>query len=139
MARYPGTYAAPEWVKEHNAAIASQPANASPSPLPTDFSSLAPGPATCPKPGSTATSMITTPKVTASRVPADTTNDQLTKTVVPGTEGRIVKIDIMVLDQAGQKLYVADRDTVGVDVLDVSKSPARYMTTFKRLLSQTAW
>src|SRR5689334_14544723 len=57
--------AAQDWVKEHNAAIASQPPAASAAPtLPTDFSSLAPGPATCPKPGSTATSGITTPKVT---------------------------------------------------------------------------
>ena len=125
--------AAQEWVKEHNAALGSQPASAAaaPSPLPTDFSNLAPGPATCPKPGSTATSGISTPKVTASRVATDTTNEQLTKTAVPGTEGRVIKVDIMVLDQASQKLYVADRDLVGVDVFDVSKSPAKYVTTFK--------
>jgi hypothetical protein len=123
--------AAQEWVKEHNAAIASQPTGANVTPLPTDFSSLAQGPATCPKPGSTATSGISTPKVTASRVQADTTNEQLTRTAVPGTEGRIIKVDIMVLDQSSQKLYVADRDNVGVDVFDVSASPARYVTTFK--------
>jgi outer membrane protein assembly factor BamB len=124
--------AAQEWVKEHNAALGSQPASAAaPSSLPTDFSSLSPGPATCPKPGSTATSQISTPKVTASRVAADTTNEQLTKVAVPGTEGRVIKIDIMVLDQANQKLYVADRNLVGVDVFDVSKSPAKYVTTFK--------
>ena len=122
--------AAQEWVKEHNAATASQPA-ANAAPLPADFSSLAPGPATCPKPGSTATSQISTPKVTASRVAADTTNEQLTKTAVPGPEGKVIKIDIMVLDQAARKLYVADRDTVGVDVFDVSTSPAKFVTTFK--------
>jgi hypothetical protein len=124
--------AAQEWVKEHNAAISSQPptANAAPS-LPTDFSNLSPGPATCPKPGSTATSAISTPKVTASRVQADTTNESLTKTVVPGTEGRVVKIDIMYLDQATQKLYVADRDLSGVDQFDVSAAQPKYITTFK--------
>ncbi len=121
--------AAQEWVKEHNAAAAAQPASASP--LPTDFSSLSPGPATCPKPGSTATSQISTPKITASRVAADTTNEQLTRAAVPGTEGRVIKIDIMVLDQTAQKLYVADRNTVGVDVFDVSSSPAKYVTTYK--------
>lgn len=127
--------AAQEWVKEHNAAIASQPA-AAPAPpirasLPTDFSSLSPGPATCPAAGSTATSSLSMPKVTASPVAADTTSATLTKTVVPGTEGRLIKIDIMWLDQASQKLYVADRDNVGVDVFDVSSDPAKYLTTFK--------
>jgi hypothetical protein len=124
--------AAQEWVKEHNAAIASQPptANAAPS-VPTDFSNLSPGPATCPKPGSTATSGISTPKVTASRVQADTTNEALTKTVVPGTEGRVIKIDIMYLDQAAQKLYVADRNVSGVDQFDVSGAQPKYITTFK--------
>jgi hypothetical protein len=135
-----GAQAAQEWVKEHNAAVGSQPsppsqpsqpARASAAPLPSDFSSLAPGPATCPKPGSTATSGISTPKVSADRVQADTTNETLTRTTVPGTEGKILKIDIMVLDQATQKLYVADRDTVGVDVFDVSVNPAKYVTTFK--------
>jgi len=123
--------AAQEWVKEHNAAIASQPsAGGTAAPLPTDFSSLAPGPATCPAPGSTATSNISMPKVTASRVAADTTNETLTRTAVPGTQGRVIKIDIMVLDQASQKLYVADRDNVGVDVFDVSGAP-KYLTTYK--------
>src|ERR1051326_2862482 len=132
-----GDQAAQEWVKEHDAAIGSQaapapgPATTAAAPLPTDFSNLSPGPATCPKPGSTATSGITTPKVTASRVQADTTNETLTKTTVPGTEGKIIKIDIMALDQASQKLYVADRDTVGVDVFDVSANPARFVTTLK--------
>jgi len=127
-----GTQAAQEWVKEHNAAIASQPASPSAAPsLPTDFSNLSPGPATCPKPGSTATSQISTPKVTASRVQADTTNEPLTKVSVPGTEGKIIKIDIMFLDQASQRLYVADRDQVGVDQFDVSASPPKYLTTFK--------
>jgi hypothetical protein len=127
-----GAQAAQEWVKEHDAAIASQPAASSPvAALPTDFSNLAPGPATCPKPGSTATSQISTPKVTASRVPADTTNEPLNKTTIPGTEGKIIKVDIMVLDQATQRLYVADRDTVGVDQFDVSASPPKYLTTFK--------
>ena len=132
-----GGQAAQEWVKEHDAAIGSQaapapgPATTAAAPLPTDFSNLSPGPATCPKPGSTATSGITTPKVTASRVQADTTNETLTKTTVPGTEGKIIKIDIMALDQASQKLYVADRDTVGVDVFDVSANPAKFVTTLK--------
>jgi DNA-binding beta-propeller fold protein YncE len=121
--------AALEWVKEHNAAL-TQPTTAS-AVLPTDFSSLSPGPATCPAAGSTATSNVSTPKVSASRVQADTTNEQLTRTAVPGTEGRVIKIDIMVLDQAAHKLYVADRDTTGVDEFDVSTSPARYVTTFK--------
>jgi hypothetical protein len=131
--------AAQEWVKEHNAAVGAQPsaAPAAAAPanaagqLPTDFSNLQPGPATCPKPGSTATSGITTPKVTADRVPADTVNETLTKTSVPGTEGKVIKVDIMVLDQASQKLYVADRDTVGVDVFDVSANPPNFVTTLK--------
>ncbi len=141
-----GSQAAQEWVKEHNAALAGQPAPtavpkpaatavpqpaATVAPLPSDFSSLSPGPASCPAPGSTATSNITMPNVTAARVPADTTNVQLSKTAVPGTEGRVIKIDIMVLDQATQRLYVADRNTVGVDQFDVSTTPAKYLTTFK--------
>jgi hypothetical protein len=127
-----GAQAAQEWVKEHNAAAPSQPAAAgAPQPLPSDFSSLSPGPATCPKPGSTATSQISTPKVTDSRVAADTTNESLSKVTVPGTEGKVIKIDIMFLDQASQRLYIADRDLVGVDQFDVSVSPPKYMTTFK--------
>jgi hypothetical protein len=122
--------AAQEWVKEHNAAMAGQPAPAA-SPGAPDFSTLSPGPATCPTSGSTATSSLSSPKVTASPVAADTTVETLTRTAVPGTEGRLIKIDIMVLDQSTQKLYVADRDTVGVDVFDVSSSPAKYVTTFK--------
>lgn len=128
-----GAQAAQEWVKEHNAAAPAQPAaaGAAVQPLPTDFSNLSPGPATCPKPGSTATSRISTPKVTESRVATDTTNESLTRVTVPGTEGKIIKIDIMFLDQPSQRLYVADRDLVGVDQFDVSVSPPKYLTTFK--------
>jgi hypothetical protein len=64
-------------------------------------------------------------------VAADTTNEQLTKTAIPGTEGRVIKVDIMVIDQAAQRLYVADRNLSGVDQFDVSVTPAKYITTFK--------
>jgi YVTN family beta-propeller protein len=38
-------------------------------------------------------------------------------------------MDIMVLDQHAHRLYVADHTSLGVDVMDVSGSPARYLKT----------
>jgi YVTN family beta-propeller protein len=57
------------------------------------------------------------------------TRQPLTRVVVPPVEGKTAAFDIMAVDQDGQRLYVTDALAQGVDVIDVSVSPGRYVTT----------
>lgn len=64
-------------------------------------------------------------------VEADTTKVQLTKIPIPPVAGKTLSADILEVDQATHRLYVADRTTGGIDVFDTSASPAKYITTAK--------
>jgi DNA-binding beta-propeller fold protein YncE len=56
-------------------------------------------------------------------------SEPLTRIVVPPADGKTAAFDIMALDQRAQRLYVADALDQGVDVIDVSASPGRYVET----------
>src|SRR5207248_942072 len=60
-------------------------------------------------------------------VAADTTVVSLTKIPIPPLSGKTASIDIIQIDQAAHRLYVADRTTNGVDVFDISTKDAKYL------------
>jgi YVTN family beta-propeller protein len=62
-------------------------------------------------------------------VPGDTTAQALTHIDIPPLKGKTVSIDILEIDQATHLLYVTDRTDTGIDIFDVSTSPAKYQTT----------
>ena len=53
----------------------------------------------------------------------------LPNVVIPPVQGKTGSFDIMEVDQAAHRLYVADRTDTGVDVFDVSSPAARYLKT----------
>jgi YVTN family beta-propeller protein len=57
------------------------------------------------------------------------TREAPARVVVPQVDGKTAQFDIMVVDQAARRLYAADALDQGVDVLDVSVSPGRYLRT----------
>ncbi|HVH63216.1 MAG TPA: hypothetical protein VNA65_06410 [Candidatus Dormibacteraeota bacterium] len=58
----------------------------------------------------------------------DTHTTTLTRTLVPGIKTS-ASFDWVEIDQSAHRLYATDRSDVGVDVFDVSKVPATYVTT----------
>jgi len=60
-------------------------------------------------------------------VAADTTVVSLTKIPIPPLSGKTASIDLIQIDQAAHRLYVADRTTNGVDVFDISTKDAKYV------------
>src|SRR3979411_2586952 len=60
---------------------------------------------------------------------APLTRVPLTRVAVPPVEGKTAAVCVMTVDQNGQRLYVADALDQGVDVIDVSVSPGRYLET----------
>jgi hypothetical protein len=74
------------------------------------------------------------PKPTATFVPrvqAETSVAPLTKTVIPGTEGKAVQADIIDIDQEGHLMVVGDSTSVGVDVWDISAPAPKFLRTLK--------
>jgi len=64
-------------------------------------------------------------------VAADTTQVQYARAVVPGYEGKSISADILDIDQDTHMVYVADRDTSGLDVYDVSGGSPKFVKTLK--------
>jgi YVTN family beta-propeller protein len=62
-------------------------------------------------------------------IPADTTEVGLIRIPIPPIQGQTASIDILDIDQATHRLYVADRTDTGIDVFDVSTPVAQYVTT----------
>lgn len=56
------------------------------------------------------------------------TANTLTSTLVPGIK-TAASFDWIEIDQSAHRMYASDRTDVGVDVFDVSKVPATYVTT----------
>lgn len=54
----------------------------------------------------------------------------LTHVDTPVLFGQTASVDVMLIDQAAHRLYIADRTDVGVDVLDISTPRAHYLRTF---------
>src|SRR5229473_1818492 len=74
------------------------------------------------------------PKPTATFVPrvdADTTVVLLTKTTIPGTEGKAISADIVDVDQEGHLMVVGDSTTGGVDEWDISGPTPKFLRTVK--------
>src|SRR2546425_6197808 len=57
------------------------------------------------------------------------TREPMARVVVPPVDGKTAQFDIMAVDQRAQRLYVADSLVQGVDVVDVSTNPGRYLRT----------
>ena len=53
----------------------------------------------------------------------------ITNTGVPAIAGKAGSFDVVEIDQAAQRLYVADRTDQGIDVFDTYAAPARYLKT----------
>jgi outer membrane protein assembly factor BamB len=53
----------------------------------------------------------------------------IASTPVPGNTAQTPSMDAIEIDQAGHRLYAADRSNQGVDVFDVSAGSATYLTT----------
>ena len=101
------------------------------------------GPSASPTVAAVATTAAPTPSPTASATPAsgaptpqptllppvaaDTTVVSLTKIPIPPLSGKTASIDLIQIDQAAHRLYVADRTTNGVDVFDISTKDAKYV------------
>jgi hypothetical protein len=54
-----------------------------------------------------------------------------TKFEIPPVAGKVASMDIMEISQANHMLYLADRTSGGVDVIDVSSATPKYVTTVK--------
>ena len=57
------------------------------------------------------------------------TPEVLGRVAIPPVDGRTAQFDIIAVDQAGHRLYIADSVDEGVDVVDISVSPGRYLRT----------
>ena len=90
---------------------------AAPTPSPSPSPSATPGASGAPTPQPT----LLPP------VAADTTVVSLTKIPIPPLSGKTASIDLIQIDQAAHRLYVADRTTNGVDVFDISTKDAKYV------------
>ena len=55
------------------------------------------------------------------------TREPLARVVVPPVDGKTAQFDIRTVDQQAQRLYAADCLYQGVDVVDVSTNPGRYL------------
>jgi len=64
-------------------------------------------------------------------VEVDTTVVPLTKTAIPGTEGKTISADIIDVDQEGHLLVIADRTSGGIDEIDISAPTAKFLRTVK--------
>lgn len=80
-------------------------------------------------PTATPTKAPTPVPTTLPPVAADTTQLKLNHIDIPPAKGKKISIDILDIDQANHRLYVADRTTNGVDVFDISTPTAKYLTT----------
>jgi hypothetical protein len=60
---------------------------------------------------------------------AKTSQVQVTNTIVPPVAATAGNFDVIEIDQAGHRLYAADRADQGIDVFDTTKAPARYLLT----------
>lgn len=56
-------------------------------------------------------------------------NIPITSAPIPTIAGKPANLDVVEIDQANHRLYVADRTDQGVDVFDVSGSRARFLAT----------
>jgi DNA-binding beta-propeller fold protein YncE len=57
------------------------------------------------------------------------TPERLTRVEVPPVQGKTAAFDIMAVDQDAHRLYVTDALDQGVDVIDVSEPPGRFLQT----------
>ncbi|HYR48019.1 MAG TPA: hypothetical protein VER07_04465, partial [Candidatus Polarisedimenticolia bacterium] len=53
----------------------------------------------------------------------------IANTGIPAIAGKAGSFDVVEIDQAAQRLYVADRTDQGIDVFDTYAAPARYLKT----------
>lgn len=53
----------------------------------------------------------------------------ITSTPIPTIAGKLANFDVVEIDQANHRLYLADRTDQGVDVFDISGSRARFLAT----------
>jgi DNA-binding beta-propeller fold protein YncE len=60
----------------------------------------------------------------------NTSQTKITNTPIPVLNGQPGLFDVMEIDQAHHRLYVADRTDHGIDVFDVSTARARFIETF---------
>jgi hypothetical protein len=75
------------------------------------------------------TAQTTPPPALLPIVPGDTTKVALTHIDIPPIKGKTLDSDLLELDQANHRLYLADRATNGVDVFDISTPTAQYLLT----------
>jgi DNA-binding beta-propeller fold protein YncE len=54
---------------------------------------------------------------------------------IPPIQGQTAPIDIMVVDQATHRMWVADRLDLGIDLIDISSVPGRYVRTIPNRVS----
>jgi sugar lactone lactonase YvrE len=54
---------------------------------------------------------------------------EVTNTTIASLAGRPGNFDVVEIDQAGHRLYAADRSDQGVDVFDTTAAPAKYLLT----------
>jgi DNA-binding beta-propeller fold protein YncE len=54
---------------------------------------------------------------------------QVTSTTVPVSQFKTGDFDVVEIDQAGHRLYAADRTAQGIDVFDTTAAPAMYLET----------
>src|SRR5579864_725724 len=57
------------------------------------------------------------------------TQEALTSVVIPAISGKTASMDIFAVDQAAHRLYIADRLTKGVDVIDISQPAGTFLKT----------
>jgi len=102
--------------------------SAGPSASPTVAAVATTAPTPSPTASATPASGAPTPQPTLlPPVAADTTVVSLTKIPIPPLSGKTASIDLIQIDQAAHRLYVADRTTNGVDVFDISTKDAKYV------------
>src|SRR6476620_7317029 len=53
----------------------------------------------------------------------------ISSTPIPTISGKLANLDVIEIDQANHRLYVADRTDQGVDVFNISGSRARFLAT----------
>jgi YVTN family beta-propeller protein len=69
------------------------------------------------------------PSTLLPQVPANTTDVQIYRLPIPSITGKTASIDILEIDQATHRLYVADRTDNGIDLFDVSTACPKYLKT----------
>lgn len=101
----------------------------SPSVAPTVAVTATSSPAPSPTVAASAAPTKTPAPTLLAAIPENTTKVPLTKIAIPALAGKTVSMDIFEIDQETHLLYIADRLTNGVDVLDISTPAAKFVKT----------